>query len=1389
MHLTSLKTRLNPVFKAIGIITLILLFSTLPLFGAVRSAQARVLNQVEDIITHRRANFQTGDILGTPLVSLTVRNGEGDAYLLMTLKIQFGGDWSTESAEVSLIKMIPSGQNFTFTNTDMLSYVSNVRMKDVVISAGLKSKLGIESYTDVANMNSLPEGVYSVSLTASEITLDDPADIESDYTVVTEWITEFTPGASVEFKVVNIGSINIIETPTIDKLSLTFQVPQIPIYNEANEVSTSSTKIQITGTGVNYTATKQHARSTSNTSTLKGYPSDTDEGYVTYDLSAVPFRAGQNYSVVIDYLDWNNASIASRTISLNGFPTPQFTTAVDNSSPYRPLFSWSFGTSTDYSSWIKEYQIYLNGSYFGYTTGDEYQSSTNLLPGTTYSWYVMPKYKDGTDFLSLGSIPNKSFTTKTHTNLDIEIQEPSQNANLIINQSYGFSGEATFYDGATQKTATWRIGTENFNGLTATYTPTRRYASNSLAATLTILDTLGLSKTSPAINLTVLDPAVAIAGASTRTVNRGTASKFQLDASNSRDITSYEWFVDDASAGTSSDLNHTFDTSGTHSVYVRGTSPADVKGNTKIVQSATTTITVVGAGPSVSISQPSSTVDIILGTQLEITAAIEHENALREILWTFTSPSGGTQTLITTGSKVAYKPTTAGEYTVAVTVTDIYGKNAQASVRILVVNPVVTVTSPTTGAVFSLTSSLTPVIQAPNADRILWYINDTQIPTDSYALSNLSPGTYSLYARAYWNVVDAAGKPTEYYKDSARVSFTVKNLTPPKTSITFPTENMLFKTGQTYRLVGTVESASTVSQEWWEIDGTRLSGTNYTPAANLTKKLVTITHSAINSDGIKGSESVTVRMANPTVYLNAPAASSFLVGSVIPINATAVDSELIWQVDDVKTPNWNKTFSQTGPHKVKALWSLQAIEGSSSSLKVFEGSSDEVLLTIYSDQKPVFVTTSPTNPFVVEAIGTNLTFNISASSANTLQPTSWRKVTTTGTTEIGQGNSLTLGLDTPDVFTIQAVATDNHGLSSTKEWTVKVIAPTVSITLPENGTTYALSVVPTPIVTTKDVSSYTLLLDGAPVSAGFNWSNLAVGTHTLSAEGLYTVTSAATPQKVTSSTVSFSVQDRTPPSFTLQGLADGDRIIAGQLYSLVVANQNNATFEVFKNGTKLNASSAAGDTFSFTPTAAERKTTLQVRGKLNNITVDKTISLTVLDPAIAIKLPLAVNGLYPASTPIALQYEGRDLDLVTWYVNGKVSTAQALSFASGNHTLGAVGTANGVRLPNKSYGNYTAAGSGTASQTITVARQIAITELKSVETLYTGNPLSLTVTTTGDENNGLIASLTYTVDGQVYREEKAPVAKTISITGLAAGPHTLGVIVTDVFGNRVAREK
>jgi hypothetical protein len=347
----------------------------------------------------------------------------------------------------------------------------------------------------------------------------------------------------------------------------------------------------------------------------------------------------------------------------------------------------------------------------------------------------------------------------------------------------------------------------------------------------------------------------------------------------------------------------------------------------------------------------------------------------------------------------------------------------------------------------------------------------------------------------------------------------------------------------------------------------------------------------------------------------------------------------------------------------------------------------------------------------------------------------------------------------------------------------------VSITTPENGATYPFRAMPTPIVTTKDVSSYTLLLDGRPVAPDFSWNTLAVGAHTLSAEGVYTVTSTATPQKITSATVNFNVQDRTPPEFTLQGLADGDRIIAGQLYSLVVTNQNSATIEVFKNGTKLNASGSAGDTFSFTPTAAERKITLQIRGKLNNITVDKTIGLTVLDPAITIKLPLAVNGLYPASTPIALQYEGRDLDLVTWYVNGRVSTAQALSFASGNHTIGAVGTANGVRLPDKSYGNHTAAGSGTAIQTITVAAKIAITGLQSVDTLYTGAPLSLTVTTTGDENNGLIASLTFTVDGQVYREEKAPVTKTVSITGLTAGPHILGVIATDVFGNRVSREK
>ena len=1379
----------SPFFrKAILVLAIMLMAIALPVFGQVKSARARVLQQPNDIVTTRKANFQPGDILGTPLVSITVNNGAGASFLLLKLKVDFGGAWDADYIEVSLVKKLESSTSFTFTNTDMLSYISNIRSNDFKMSSTLLEHTGVTSFDTITNLKNMPEGTYSIILTVSEITLSNPNDINSSYTIVKEWIKETDANAKVDFNVVTIGNINIIAYPTLTNLIFTFQVPEIPVYDDAKVKSTSSTKIDITGLGVAYAATKNHSKSTRGSSAIKGYPSDTVDGYVTYDLKSVPFRAGEKYSVDITYTDWNGSTITTKTTTISTFPTPNLKVGVTTEDPYRPIFSWSFplGEKSDYSTWVKEYRIYLNNKYMGYTTNTSYQLTDALTPSTAYTWYIMPINKDGTNFYASTSGLVQNLTTKAHTDLTVKIDAPKNNSVLFLGQNYDFSGSATYSDNATEGSSTWRIGTENKNGMSLSYSPTRRYQANSLAAYLTVIDSLSLSKTSSTINLTVLDPAIAVQGGTSRTVNKATQTTFALDSQNTRDLASYEWFVDGNSIGAGSQKNYTFPESGTHEAYVVGTTVADLNGTTKTVQSQKVVITVVGNAPVVAITQPKNTGDLVLGTSLKIIASITNDNSLSSVSWAISGPD--TSQNGAAGKELTFTPRSIGEYTLTVTALDIYQKQTQASMRILVINPAITVTSPAQNEVLALNSTLTPTISAPNADRSSWFIGSTEITASSYGLSQLGTGTYQLYAVAFWNAIDGNGNPIEHREESQKVSFTVKDLVPPAVAVNFPKDSMVLKTGETYSLSGDMTSASAISETWWEVDNTRLSSNTYTPATSLTKKALTISYVAKNSDGVKGSKSVSVRLVNPAAYLQTPASTEYQVGAVVPIDGSAVDANFYWIVDGSETANWNKTFAQTGTHTVQAGWRVTAVDGSGSA-KEFTGQSNPVSLTVYSAQPPVITSFTPSNLLQRETKANTLSFRISASGENTLVDTVWRVFNNGSQINTATGDDFSPSFANPGQYTVQAIVADNRGNSVSKEWTVKIIDPIITITNPQPGQSIAKGAVPAPVVSTLDILSYTLYLDGQAVEQNFNWNTLSVGDHQLYAIGQY-LTTRQTPlqQFGPTDTIAFSVVDRTPPSFTIDGIKDGDRIIAGQPYNFLIGRGGNETIAWFMNGTPI---SGAGERYNFTAPSGSQEIDYIVRATLNGITAEKAFKVKVIEPYISIILPdsLARNGLFPAQTALSLQSERRNVDRIAWTVDSQAYTNQTVSFEPGTHTIAVRAFATGVRLPTASYGEYEAMGAGVHSREINVAGRPAITGITTASALYAGESLPVSVTTAGDASGSLISSLTYSVDGSAYKQERAPVTKSATISGLTAGTHAITVTLVDLFGNTSTMEK
>ncbi len=338
--------------------------------------------------------------------------------LKLSLSISSDSITGDASASAEIVKRFASNETLTFTNKDILSYTGNVRggsATDVIKDAfGITS---LDSITKIITSGvNVPEGTYTLSLQAYEIVLSDPDNIKSSFTYKngTEAASRLDDSDPISFKVISIGNIALVSTPIVGAKQVTYRVPEIPYYSESNIPNTTSTKLTITGPGLSQVLSKNHNRITASIgTTLKGYPGDLSNGEVTYDLSAIQFRAGESYTLKFEYFDAYNYSISSREDTIK-FATPNFITSIDLSSPYKPEFYWDF--NDDYATWVKDYRIFLNGQYYGYTTSKSYTPSKPLTPNTARI-PVCDADQQGLDCVfSSASVPTKSFTTKAHAN-------------------------------------------------------------------------------------------------------------------------------------------------------------------------------------------------------------------------------------------------------------------------------------------------------------------------------------------------------------------------------------------------------------------------------------------------------------------------------------------------------------------------------------------------------------------------------------------------------------------------------------------------------------------------------------------------------------------------------------------------------------------------------------------------------------------------------------------------------------------------------------------------------------------------------------------------------------------------------------------------------------
>ncbi|MBN2861199.1 MAG: hypothetical protein JXK93_13110 [Sphaerochaetaceae bacterium] len=734
------------------VLCLLLVFALVnPLAAKISRASSRVIQEPDDLITTRKANFKLGDILGVPLVSMTITNNAEVGYLLLSLELTIdaaSGSLTTDDKLVAVIvRKFESNEVFKFTNEDLLDYIGDIRRDDTSIDQDMLDAFGMSSLS-MDSLDSylksgkrLPEGVYTMTLTASDITPDDPDNLTTTtYTTGTTYTSD-----SVEFKVITIGSLNITQVPTVYDKTLAFEVPEIPYYSDTSIPTASTTRVTITGPSIirPITLSRDHTRVTSSAgSTLKGYPGDLEDGIDTFDLSGVNFRAGERYDFEIDFIDSSGYSIADLTTEIS-FPEPRFSAEVDRTRPFKPEFSWGF--NDDYSGWAKEYRVYLNDRYVGYTSGNTYTVSSSLNPSTYYSWHVMPVNRDGSAFFEEAPRSAEgSFTTQAHTSLEIEVSSPSDNATLIAGNTYAFSATPTLSDDAKLEKVTWMLPEGLRFGIDISYTPTRRFPEGSLRLYTIAEDSFHLKKSSTRVNLTVLDPAIAISGVNT--IPAEVPVTFTLDSAATHDLDRVEWFKGASSIGTGASHTYTFKESGTYSITARGTTRPDMDGVTKTVTSAAHMVEVTDITDDILVIAGDDEREVFRGVPVMFSLAASESYDPSIVEWFAEG------TLIGTGKTISYAFKENGTYSVTASI-------VAADAKQLISRPqIVKVTSPPDAVIISggalrevekgeaVTFALDPT-GTHDLDRVEWFANGTLIGTGktiSYAFKE--NGTYSVTA-------------------------------------------------------------------------------------------------------------------------------------------------------------------------------------------------------------------------------------------------------------------------------------------------------------------------------------------------------------------------------------------------------------------------------------------------------------------------------------------------------------------------------------------------------------------------------------------------------------------------------------------------------------------
>jgi hypothetical protein len=387
-----------------------------------------------------------------------------------------------------------------------------------------------------------------------------------------------------------------------------------------------------------------------------------------------------------------------------------------------------------------------------------------------------------------------------------------------------------------------------------------------------------------------------------------------------------------------------------------------------------------------------------------------------------------------------------GNYTITVKATDNAGASTTSTpVTVAVVSnqpPVVSISSPVPGAIFTAPASVTLIASATDPDgtiaKVDFYYAGTLLGSDntspySYTGTNVSVGSYTVTAVA----TDNTGASTT----SSPVTFVVLSNQSPVVSITSPVSGATFTAPATVNLIASAtDPDGTIAKVDFYYAGTLLGSDNTSPysytGTNVSVGSYPVTAVATDNAGAtKTSAPVTITVVvnqPPVLFIISPASgATFTAPASVTINATATDADgTITKVDfyqgtTLLSSDNTSPYSFTWTNVAAGSYSLTA--KATDNAGAVTTSTTVTISVVGSNQPPVVSITSPVSgaTFTPPA---SVTINATATDADgTITKVDFYM----GTTLLSSDNTSPYSFTWTNVaagnYSLTAKATDNAG--------------------------------------------------------------------------------------------------------------------------------------------------------------------------------------------------------------------------------------------------------------------------------------------------------------------------------------------------------------------------